>query len=85
MKKMKNLPNIQELPLDMRAEVLARLLSQQYDLGTEQVLFQPKDYFQRQGRRDVLGLAKGYSPRMDKDILEIGVSREGFFDIDVEP
>lgn len=78
---MKNLPNIQELSLDIRAEVLARLLAQQHDLGTEQVHFQPKDYFQRRGRRDVLGLTGAYSQHLDKDVLEIDVSREGFFDI----
>ena len=78
---MKNLPNINEIPLDMRAEVFARLLSQQYDLGTEQVLFQPKDYFQRKGRRDVVSLEKGYGHHLGKDVLQLGVSREGFFDI----
>jgi hypothetical protein len=65
----------------MRGEVLARLLMQEHDISTNQVLFQPKDFFQRKGRKDVINIAAGYSSHLSKETVQIDVSRESFFDI----
>ena len=78
---MDNLVNSTKLPFDIRAEVLARLLMDVYGLSTEQVLFQPKNYFQRWGRRDVLEVAEGFSYSLDKPTLLVDVSRESLFNI----
>lgn len=77
---MKNLINASNLPFDMRAEVLARLVAAKYDLKIEQVLFNPKSYHQRWGRKDVLEVSEEYSPTMDKELLVFDLSREGIFD-----
>jgi len=77
---MENLINSSRLPFDIRAEVLARILAEKYNLSTEQILFQPKNYFQRWGRRDVLEIAEGHSFKLDKTTLLLEVCREGMFD-----
>ena len=69
-----------DLPFDMRAEVLARLVATEHDLKTEQVLFEPKNYYQRWGRKDVLEVTEEYSPRLGKETWVFDVSREGLFD-----
>lgn len=78
---MDNLVNSSRLPFDIRAEVLARLLAEKYDLSIEQVLFQPRNYFQRWGRRDVLEVSEGYSYTLDKATICLDVCREGLLDI----
>lgn len=78
---MENLIDSNRLPFDMRAEVLARILADKYNLSTEQVLFQPKNYFQRWGRKDVLEIAEGFSFSLDKKTVLLEVCREGMFDI----
>ena len=77
---MENLINSSRLPFDIRAEVLARILAEKYNLSTEQLLFQPKNYFQRWGRRDVLEISEGHSFKLDKETLQLEVCREGMFD-----
>jgi type VI secretion system protein ImpH len=78
---MENLINSSRLPFDIRAEVLARLLSEKHDLSLEQILFRPRDFFQRWGRRDVLEVSEGYSSKMEKTTICLDVCREGLFDI----
>lgn len=78
---MDNLVNSNKLPFDIRAEVLARLLMEVYGCSTEQILFEPKNYFQRWGRRDVLEVSEGFSYNMDKATILLDVSRESIFDI----
>ena len=77
---MENLINSSRLPFDIRAEVLARILAEKYNLSTEQLLFQPKSFFQRWGRRDVLEISEGHSFKLDKETLLLEVCREGMFD-----
>ncbi len=76
-----DLIDIGKLSFDMRAEVLARLLTNKHDLSIEQILFKPKNHFQRLGVRDVLSVSKDFSFNLDKETLWIDVSREGIFDI----
>lgn len=74
-------PNITGLPFDLRAEVLAMFLAGQYDLSTEQILYNPAYWHQRPGRRDVVDLTEDFSHRLEKKLLCIETSREGLFDI----
>lgn len=74
-------PNITGLPFDMRAEVLAMFLAEEYGLSTEQVLCNPAYWHQRPGRRDVVDLTEDFSHRLEKKLLCIETSREGLFDI----
>lgn len=69
-----------QLPFDIRAEVLARLLAEQYGFKTEQILFKPSHYYQRWGQTDVLDISDGYSGRLDKDTICLEVSHESMFD-----
>jgi hypothetical protein len=78
---MENLFNSDNLPFDMRAEVLARLLAQRHNLETEQLLFRPANFYQRWARRDVTEISEGHSHRMDKEVVWLEVSREGMFDM----
>jgi type VI secretion system protein ImpH len=77
---MENLIKIDQLPFDMRAEVLARLVADKYNLQTEQVLVHPQKYYQRWGRKDILSISEEHSVLLDKDTLMLDVSREGLFD-----
>ena len=75
------LPNITGLPFDVRAEVLAMLIAERFDLPVEQVLCNPAWWHQRPGRSDVVDLAEGYSHRLEKKLVCIETSREGLFDM----
>ena len=77
---MDNLPLPSQLPFDIRAEVFARLLAEQYGLKTHQILFKPTQYFQRWGRKDVLDISEGYSGRLDKDTICLEISQESMYD-----
>ena len=77
---MDKLLKAENMPFDMRAEVLARILAERYDLSTEQILFRPTHYFQRWGRSDVLEVYEGFSQRTEKELLWLDVSREAMFD-----
>ena len=78
---MENIINSSKIPFDIRAEVLAYLLTKTYGLSTEQVLFRPQNFFQRWGRRDVIEVSKDFSYQMDKEIIALNITREGLFDI----
>jgi Type VI secretion, TssG len=69
-----------QLPFDIRAEVVARMLAEQYDLKIHQVLFKPTQYFQRWGRKDVLDISEGYSGRLDKETISLEISQESMYD-----
>jgi type VI secretion system protein ImpH len=66
--------------MDIRAELLARMMAEVQYLETEQILFYPKNYHQRWGTPDVLQVSEGWSKQMQKALVEIEVSREGMFD-----
>ena len=75
-----NLLKADNLPFDIKAEVLARLIATKFELNTEDVLFQSRNYFQRWGRRDVLEISEGFSLQTEKKQWVFDVSREGMFD-----
>jgi type VI secretion system protein ImpH len=77
---MEELLNIGDLPFDIRAEVLARLVAEKKGFRLEQMLFQPKNYHQRWGVKDVLDITEMYSEGSAKNLLVFDVSREGMFD-----
>ena len=79
--KMNHLINPSNLPFDIRAEVLGRLLGEKYELGWEQILLRPTKHFQRLGRRDVIGISDGFSMRIDKEQVWLEISREGIADV----
>lgn len=77
---LESLPNISKVPFDIRAEVLARLIAQQFDLSTEQMLHVPAFFHQRRGRKDVAGISDDFSQRLEKSLVRIETSREGLYD-----
>ncbi len=77
---MDNLLLPSQLPFDIRAEVVARMLAEQYDLKIHQILFKPTQYFQRWGRKDVLDISDGYSGRLDKNTICLEISQESMYD-----
>jgi type VI secretion system protein ImpH len=66
--------------MDIKAEFLAYLLADDLQLETEQVLFFSKNYHQRLGSKDVLGVTDGWSEKMQKKLTLLEVCREGMFD-----
>lgn len=78
---MDDLINSYRLPFDIRAEVLARLIAERYDLSKEQLLVRHRNYFQRQGRKEVLEISDGFSDSLEKTMVCLDISREGLFDI----
>ncbi|MBK7407694.1 MAG: hypothetical protein IPJ40_06185 [Saprospirales bacterium] len=75
------LPNITGLPFDVRAEVLAMLIAERFDLSTEQLLYNPAWWHQRPGRGDVVELTEDFSNRLETKLVCIETSREGLFDL----
>lgn len=78
---MENTVDRNRLPFDIKAEVFAYLLSKTHGLSVEQVLFEPTNFFQRRGRKDILDVAEDFSYKLGKKTIRLQVSREGFFDV----
>lgn len=77
---LESLPKISKAPFDIKAEVLARLIAQQFDLSTEQILHVPSHFHQRRGRKDVTEIIEDFSHRLEKPLVRIETTREGLYD-----
>lgn len=79
---MNTLPSLKFTTLDLKAEVLAVLLMERFDISTEQILLNPILWHQRLGRRDIVDWNDdGFSHRLEKKLFHLDTTQESIFDI----
>ncbi len=79
---MNTLPSLKYTTLDLKAEILASLLIERFDITTEQILLNPILWHQRPGRRDIVDWSDdSFSHRLEKKLYHLDTTRESFYDI----
>lgn len=75
------LPDIKNIDIDLKAELLATILYERYQLSLNQIVINSFFWHQRPGRNDVVGWnEERYSERIDGQIITLESSRESLYD-----
>ena len=76
-----NLPELKKFNIDLKAEPLAILLIDTYNLEINQILLDTFMWHQRPARKDVIAWnTESFSHRLEKQLISLESSRESLFD-----